>query len=39
MNINKKDVPTTRQTPDTVMRAQLDYGGMTVCFNELPKRN
>lgn len=25
------------QTPDTIMRAQPNYGGMTVYFNKLPK--
>lgn len=37
MKINKKEIPTTMQTPDTTMRALTNYGGMTVCFNELPK--
>ncbi|MDO6436645.1 hypothetical protein Q4534_04480 [Cyclobacterium sp. 1_MG-2023] len=37
MKINKKDIPTTMQTPDSTLRAQANYGGMTVCFNELPK--
>lgn len=37
MKINKKDIPITMQTPDTTMRAETNYGGMTVCFNELPK--
>lgn len=37
MKINKRDIPTTMQSDDTTMRAQADYGGMTVCFNELPK--
>ena len=37
MKIKKEDIPTTMQTPDTIMRAQSDYGGMTVCYNELPK--
>ena len=37
MKINKKSIPTTMQSPDTTMRAQPDFGGMTVCFNELPK--
>ncbi|GEO22816.1 hypothetical protein [Cyclobacterium qasimii] len=36
MKINKKDIPTTMQTPDTILRAQADLGGMTVCFNEFP---
>ncbi|MDT7828213.1 cupin domain-containing protein [Pricia sp. S334] len=37
MKINKNDVPVTMEAPGTVMRALPDYGGMTVCFNELPK--
>ncbi len=37
MKINKKDIPVTMEAPGTVMRALPDYGGMTVCFNELPK--
>lgn len=37
MKINKKEIPTTMQAPDTTMRALTNYGGMTVCFNELPK--
>lgn len=37
MKLNKNKIPTTMQTPDTTMRAQPEYGGMTVCFNELPK--
>lgn len=37
MKMNKKDIPTTMQAPDTTMRAQADFGGMTVCFNELAK--
>lgn len=37
MKINKKDIPVTMQSPGTIMRAQPDYGGMTVGFNELPK--
>ncbi|WP_149277292.1 cupin domain-containing protein [Pareuzebyella sediminis] len=37
MKLNKNKIPTTMQAPDTTMRAQPNYGGMTVCFNELPK--
>lgn len=37
MKINKKDIPITMEAPGTVMRALPNYGGMTVCFNELPK--
>ncbi|SHJ47387.1 cupin domain-containing protein [Pseudozobellia thermophila] len=37
MKINKIDIPVTMEAPGTVMRALPNYGGMTVCFNELPK--
>src|SRR5690606_17635657 len=37
MKINKENIPVTMQTPEMIMRAQSDFGGMTVCFNELPK--
>ncbi len=37
MKINKKDIPVTMEAPGIVMRALPNYGGMTVCFNELPK--
>ncbi|MCK0191463.1 cupin domain-containing protein [Arenibacter sp. F20364] len=37
MKIRKESIPTTMQAPDTTMRALPDFGGMTVCFNELPK--
>ena len=37
MKINKESIPTTMEAPGTKMRAQADFGGMTVCFNELPK--
>ena len=30
-------IPVTMQAPAMIMRAQPDYGGMTVSFNELPK--
>jgi len=32
----KENLPVTMEGPDTVMRAQSGYGGMTVAFNELP---
>ena len=37
MRVNKNDIPTGMEGPDTIMRAQDDFGGMTVCFNELPE--
>ncbi len=37
MKINKNDIPITMEAPGTIMRALPNYGGMTVCFNELPK--
>jgi len=37
MKVNKNDIPVTMEAPSTIMRALPDYGGMTVCFNELPK--
>jgi len=37
MKINKEDIPVTMEAPGTIMRALPEYGGMTVCYNELPK--
>lgn len=37
MKVNKKDIPVTMEGPGTVMRAQDNFGGMTICFNQLPK--
>lgn len=37
MKINKRAIPVAMEGPGTVMRTQADFGGMTVCFNELPK--
>ena len=37
MKINKEQIPTTMEGPGTTMRAQTDFGGLTVCFNELPE--
>lgn len=37
MKINKEDIPITMEGPGTTMRALDNYGGMTVCYNELPK--
>ncbi|WMI68680.1 hypothetical protein [Mangrovimonas sp. YM274] len=36
MKINKENIPTTMQSPDSIMRAQADLGAMTACYNELP---
>lgn len=36
MKINKENIPITMQTPEMIMRAQSDFGGMTVSFNEIP---
>lgn len=35
--MNKNDIPVSMEGPGTKMRAQHNFGGMTVCFNELPK--
>ena len=37
MRLPKEKIPTTMEAPGTVMRAAPDFGGMTVCFNELPQ--
>ncbi|MCB0686046.1 MAG: hypothetical protein KDC53_05960 [Saprospiraceae bacterium] len=37
MKINKKDIPVAMEGPGTKMRIQQGFGGMTICFNELPK--
>jgi len=37
MKINKNHIPIAMEGPETVMRTQNDFGGMTVCFNELPQ--
>ena len=37
MKLNKENIPIILQAPDTKMRAQEGFGGMTVGFNELPK--
>tara|TARA_R110000744_G_scaffold116864_1_gene218431 strand:- start:1279 stop:1656 length:378 start_codon:yes stop_codon:yes gene_type:complete len=37
MKIKKEQILTTMQAPGTTMRAQPNLGGMTVCYNELPK--
>jgi len=36
MKIKKEEIPVTMQAPGTILRAITGYGGMTVCFNELP---
>ena len=38
MKINKEDIPVAMQAAGVTMRTQPGYGGMTVAFNELPKR-
>lgn len=37
MKLKKEDIPVIMQTPDSIMRAQADFGDMTVAFHELPK--
>lgn len=37
MKVNKDAIPVTMQAPGMTMRAQPNYGNMTVSFNELPK--
>lgn len=37
MKINKQHIPVAMEGPGTTMRMQDNFGGMTVCFNELPK--
>ena len=37
MRINKNDIPVAMEGPGTTLRTQDNFGGMTVCFNELPK--
>ena len=36
MKIRKEDLPVIMQGPDSVMRSQQGFGGMTVAFNEFP---
>jgi hypothetical protein len=36
MKIKKEDLPVMMQGPDSVMRSQQGWGGMTVAFNEFP---
>ena len=36
MKLNKEDIPVIMQGPGTTMRAQPDFGSMTVVFHELP---
>ena len=36
MRIKKEELPVIMQGPDSVMRSQPAYGGMTVAFNEFP---
>ena len=37
MKINKEQIPVAMEGPGTKMRMKTDFGGLTVCFNELPK--
>lgn len=37
MKIKKEDIPVLMQTPDSIIRTQTGFGGMTVAFNEFPK--
>ena len=37
MKTKKEDIPVLMETPDTVMRTQTGFGGMTIAFNEFPK--
>ena len=37
MKINKERIPVAMEGPGTVMRTQDNFGGMTICYNELPK--
>lgn len=39
MKIKKENIPVTMEAPDTVMRQQPGYGGMTIAFSELPAGN
>jgi len=36
MKIKKEDLPVIMQGPDSIMRSQQGYGGLTVAFNEFP---
>ena len=37
MKTKKEDIPILMQTPDTIMRTQTGFGGMTIGFYEIPK--
>jgi hypothetical protein len=37
MKLRKDDIPVIMRAPGTVMRAQPDFGAMTVVYHELPK--
>ena len=36
MKTNKEDIPVTRQSEDSIMRALPGYGGMTITYSEVP---
>lgn len=37
MKLRKEDIPVIMKAPGTIMRAQPDFGSMTVVFHELPQ--
>ena len=37
MKTKKEDIPVVMQTPDSIIRTQTGFGGMTIAFNEFPK--
>jgi len=37
MKLRKEDIPVIMQSPGTIMRAQPNFGDMTVVYHELPK--
>lgn len=37
MKINKQNIPVAMEGSETTMRIQDNFGGMTVCYNVLPK--
>jgi hypothetical protein len=37
VKLRKEDIPVIMEAPGTIMRAQPDFGSMTVVFHELPR--
>lgn len=37
MKIKKEDIPVAMQTPDSIIRTQTGFGGMTIAYSNLPK--